>query len=112
MLRWLTWMHPTEVVGEWPLIRRYFPFPVELPLRSRHEPDGWVIDLHALRTTLGTQLARAGVAPQIAQRIMRHADYRTTLKHYTVLGLADTARRWYARLHLRCGATRSILTKP
>ncbi len=50
-----------------------------------------MIDLHALRTTLGTQLARAGVAPQIAQRIMRHGDYRTTLKHYTVLGLTDTA---------------------
>ena len=44
-----------------------------------------------LRTTLGTQLARAGVAPQITQRIMRHADFRTTNRHYTVLGLADTA---------------------
>jgi integrase len=53
--------------------------------------EGRVIDLHALRTTLGTQLARAGVTPQIAQRIMRHGDYRTTLKHYTVLGLTDTA---------------------
>jgi len=56
------------------------------------DEDGRVIDLHAMRTTLGTRLARAGVAPQIAQRIMRHADYRTTLRHYTVLGLADTAR--------------------
>ncbi len=37
--------HPTEVVDERPLIRRYFPSPVELPLRSRHEPDGWVINL-------------------------------------------------------------------
>jgi len=55
------------------------------------DEDGRVIDLHALRTTLGTQLARAGVTPQVAQRIMRHSDYRTTLKHYTVLGLVDTA---------------------
>ena len=54
--------------------------------------EGRVIDLHALRTTLGTQLARAGVTPQVAQRIMRHGDYRTTLKHYTVLGLVDTAK--------------------
>ncbi|MBX3357402.1 MAG: tyrosine-type recombinase/integrase [Phycisphaeraceae bacterium] len=53
--------------------------------------EGRVIDLHALRTTLGTQLARAGVTPQVAQRIMRHGDDRTTLKHYTVLGLTDTA---------------------
>ena len=34
---------------------------------------------------------RAGVTPQVAQRIMRHTDYRTTLKHYTVLVLTDTA---------------------
>ena len=49
------------------------------------------LDVHAMRTTLGTNLARAGVAPQIAQRIMRHSDYKTTLQHYTVLGLTDTA---------------------
>lgn len=55
------------------------------------DDEGRVIDLHALRTTLGTQLARVGVTPQVAQRIMRHGDYRTTLKHYTVLGLTDTA---------------------
>lgn len=55
------------------------------------DDEGRVIDLHALRTTLGTQLARAGVTPQIEQRIMRHSDYRTTLKHYTVLGLTDTS---------------------
>jgi integrase len=55
------------------------------------DDEGRAIDLHALRTTLGTQLARAGVAPQIAQRIMRHSDYKTTLRHYTVLGLTDTA---------------------
>ena len=56
------------------------------------DDEGRVADLHALRTTLGTNLARAGIAPQLAQRLMRHADYRTTLRHYTVLGLADTAR--------------------
>lgn len=56
------------------------------------DDEGRVIDLHALRTTLGTQLARAGVTPQVAQRIMRHGDYKTTLKHYTVLGLVDTAK--------------------
>jgi integrase len=58
---------------------------------TMEDEEGRVVDLHALRTTLGTQLARAGVVPQVAQRIMRHSDYRTTLKHYTVLGLADTA---------------------
>ncbi len=52
---------------------------------------GRVVDLHALRTALGTNLARSGVAPQIAQKIMRHADYRTRLKHYTDLQLCDSS---------------------
>ena len=56
------------------------------------DAQGRVIDLHAMRTTLGTTLARRGVAPQIAQQIMRHRDYRTTLKHYTALSLADAAK--------------------
>jgi len=59
------------------------------------DDQGRVIDLHALRTMLGTQLARAGVTPQVAQRIMRHSDYQTTLKHYTVLGLTDTSAAMY-----------------
>ncbi len=58
---------------------------------QRVDADGRVVDFHALRTTYGTELALQGVAPQLAQRLMRHGDYRTTLQHYTVLGLADTA---------------------
>ncbi len=50
-----------------------------------------VPDLHGLRTTLGTMLARAGTAPQIAQRVLRHADIKTTMAHYTALELADAA---------------------
>ncbi len=45
-----------------------------------------------MRTTLGTRLARHGAKPQVAREIMRHSDYKTTLKHYTVLGLNDTAK--------------------
>ena len=44
-----------------------------------------------LRTTLCTTMVRAGVTPTILQRAMRHADIRTTLKHYTRLNLADVA---------------------
>ncbi|MBL0922422.1 MAG: site-specific integrase [Phycisphaerales bacterium] len=50
---------------------------------------GRVADLHALRTTLGTRLARRGVAPQVAQKIMRHRDYATTLRYYTDLQVED-----------------------
>ena len=55
------------------------------------DEDGQAADLHALRMTLHTQLARAGTAPQVAQRIMRHSTYSTTLKHYTSLSLMDDA---------------------
>lgn len=55
------------------------------------DEDGLHADLHSLRTTLGTKLARAGVAPQVAQQIMRHSDYRTTIRFYTRLELSDTS---------------------
>jgi hypothetical protein len=45
--------------------------------------------MHALRSTLGTMLARSGVTPQVGRQIMRHSDYRTTLQHYTRLELVD-----------------------
>lgn len=50
---------------------------------------GRVADLHALRSFLATTLSRAGVTPQVAQRIMRHADIRVTIAHYTHLHLDD-----------------------
>ena len=59
---------------------------------AKVDESGRVVDLHALRGTLGTLLAREGVTPQIAQRLLRHADYRTTQKHYTHLELADDAK--------------------
>jgi len=55
------------------------------------DSSGRWVDLHALRTTLGTTLAKQGVAPQIAQRILRHSDYKTTLRHYTALTIRDSA---------------------
>lgn len=54
--------------------------------------EGRVVDFHALRTTTGTMLARSGVMPQLAMRILRHSDVKITMKHYTDLRLADAAR--------------------
>jgi len=56
------------------------------------DAEGRVLDLHAFRTTLHTTLARRGVPLQVAQQIMRHQDYRTTLRHYTELQLEDAKR--------------------
>jgi len=78
-------------------------FPTAVMNRTRQEdfkrakisllPDeqGRVADLHSLRGTLGTRIAREGIAPQVAQKLMRHSDYRLTLKHYTTLTLSDSA---------------------
>ena len=43
------------------------------------DEQGRVIDLHAMRATLATNLARAGETPQIVQKILRHADVRALL---------------------------------
>jgi integrase len=58
---------------------------------ARRDSGGRWIDLHSLRKTFATALPRANVLPQLAKNLMRHADMRTTLEHYTDLRLADLA---------------------
>lgn len=103
-------LHPTlvaELRAAMPLLApaalsssRIFPVKVHHKTRERDfvragipavDADGRVADLHALRTTLGTTLARAGVPVQVAAQAMRHADPRTTQRHYVALGLSDVA---------------------
>jgi integrase len=55
----------------------------------KHDGAGRVIDVHALRHTFGTMLARAGVPLQVAQRAMRHSTPALTANCYTHLGLMD-----------------------
>ncbi len=50
---------------------------------------GRTLDVHALRTTLGTLLNVAGVAPRTAQAAMRHSDIRLTMETYTDPKLLD-----------------------
>ncbi len=59
---------------------------------TRKDEAGRIVDFHALRTTFGTNLAQQSVPPQHAQRLMRHADYRTTQNHYTKLEVTDTRK--------------------
>ena len=54
------------------------------------DAEGRVADLHALRSTLATSLAKSGTPLQVTQRIMRHSSYRTTERHYVALKLTDT----------------------
>jgi len=52
---------------------------------------GHVVDVHALRHTFGTNLAKAGVPLQVAQKAMRHSTPALTSNVYTHLGLSDVA---------------------
>jgi len=53
-------------------------------------PDGRY-DFHSLRSQYGTDLARAGVPVQTAQRLMRHSSPLLTSRFYTRLSLVDLA---------------------
>lgn len=52
--------------------------------------DEGVIDVHALRHTAATRLARAGVPVSVAQRVLRHSDPKLTMSLYSHLGVMDT----------------------
>ncbi len=49
-------------------------------------------DFHALRGTYCTMMQVAGVAPRVAQSLMRHSDIKLTMKNYTDANLLPTAQ--------------------
>jgi len=51
---------------------------------------GRTVDVHSLRGTFAALLARNGVSPSVAQKLMRHSDIRLTINTYTHLDLTDT----------------------
>lgn len=72
----------------------------EIPLR---DDEGRIVDFHALRATCSTWLALRGVPPQQHQRILRHHDFKTTMKHYTHLEVTDLAATIDAKIRYpRC----------
>jgi integrase len=56
---------------------------------ARRDANGHVVDLHALRHSYASQLARNGVSLAHAQRLLGHADVSMTAKVYTHLGVED-----------------------
>jgi integrase/recombinase XerD len=56
----------------------------------RRRPSLAIANAHRFRHTFGTDMARAGVRLPILQRMMGHADLKTTLQ-YIELSLADVA---------------------
>ena len=51
--------------------------------------DSGKCDFHALRHTYCSRLARNGILPQTAQRLMRHSDINLTMRAYTHIMLED-----------------------
>ncbi len=58
---------------------------------EKRDRRGRTVDVHCLRHTFGTMLARSGVPLQVAQRAMRHSTPTLTANVYTHLDLGDVA---------------------
>ena len=51
--------------------------------------EGRVVDIHSLRVTFVSNLARSGVPPATAQKLARHSDPRLTANTYAQLGMRE-----------------------
>ena len=80
----------SRLIPEIPLVRTFYR-DLDSAGIPRKDESGRSVDLHALRHTFGTLLARSGVAPRTAMDLMRHADIRLTTAIYQHLDLVDTA---------------------
>ncbi len=56
---------------------------------AKTDERGRIVDVHSLRMTFGTWLARAGVPLTTAQKLMRHSDPKLTANVYTDAALLD-----------------------
>lgn len=57
----------------------------------KHDNSGRVLDMHCLRHTFITMLAKSGVSLQLAQKAARHSSPLLTSNIYTHIGLDDLA---------------------
>jgi integrase len=64
---------------------------LELAGIAYRDEHGRTVDVHALRHTTATLLAKAKVSPRIAQQFMRHSDIKLTMQIYTDVRQLDEA---------------------
>ena len=76
---------------DWRNLLRTFNLDLAAAGIAKRDAQGRTVDVHSLRHTFATLLARNGVSPSVAQKLMRHSDIRLTMNLYTHLDLADTA---------------------
>jgi len=65
---------------------------------------GRIIDRKTLRKTFASHLIAAGVKPRELQLLMRHADIRTTMRHYSNPALVDLRGALTSLIPARPGA--------
>ncbi len=82
---------PDEFDIDWRNLLRRFDLDLSAAGIPKRDAHGRTVDVHCLRHTFATLLARNGVSPGVAQKLMRHSDIRLTMNTYTHLDLADTA---------------------
>ncbi len=79
--------------ADWPLptnaIRRILRRVLERAGIRRKDATGHVLDVHALRHTAATRMARNGVPIVVAQRMLGHASIDMTARVYTHLAVDD-----------------------
>ena len=56
---------------------------------AKRDANGRVLDVHALRHTFGTMLAKEGLSLVIVQKAMRHSSPELTANVYTHIGVGD-----------------------
>jgi len=56
----------------------------------KRDEQGRTIDVHGLRHSFASSLARGGVPVRVAMELLRHSDPRLTARTYQSLGLVDT----------------------
>lgn len=61
---------------------------------ARVDAEGRKLDIHALRHTFGSRLARRGVGLVQVQRLMGHSDPKLTAQVYAHLDVEDLRGRW------------------
>ncbi len=72
-----------------PAMTRIFTLDLQAAKIIKVDERGRVVDVHSLRHTFGTLLAKSGVPQQLAQFAMRHSDPKLTANLYTHLDLGD-----------------------
>jgi len=86
---------PAETVFVVPSIERFKEDLKEAKIIYKDD-RGNKTDFHALRTTYCTMMNSMGVAPRVAQALMRHSEIGLTMKNYTDANLLPIAKAVYS----------------